>query len=418
MSEEEIKPLRTDRKILRLMLALGSGLSVLLAVIYFVFFQTERVVLFQDLRTSDAAQIVDLLEAQGVDVSLTNAGTTIMVPKSEVDRLRLDIASANLPLGGADGFELFDDSDIGLTDFAQRINYQRALQGELARTILMIDGISDVRVHLAVPEKTVFRGERSDPSASVSIQTRPGFGLSPATVDGIQRLVAGAITDLSPAQIVILDDLGRIVSKATEPENLATPESRERRALEQYYAARLKREIEAMLPEQKIDVTVKVIGLDSILQIENAASPDTPNLPSLSSNLRLTILSPVALNQDQKEMVRQAAVTVLGETAAMSAQFVFQRGTGPTESLFSQPDYRAVPDYPPDQPAQNAPVAASLERNVLAIMVLLLVGAALVWLWLRLRGRTALASEDRDAFLARLRAKLGTVQPETVRADG
>ena len=117
-------------------------------------------VLFRDLRPADAATIVDQLEKNKTPYRLDDGGATILAPAARIDETRLAIMGADLPLKGTVGFELFNKSDMGLTEFAQRINYQRALQGELSRTLMTIDAVDTARVHLTLPEPSIFRADR------------------------------------------------------------------------------------------------------------------------------------------------------------------------------------------------------------------------------------------------------------------
>lgn len=188
----------------------GSILLTLIASWYFLL-RTEYRPLFTALRAADASVIVADLERRKIPYRLEDDGTTVLVPDDRVDATRLSVMSEDLPLHGTVGFELFNKSDLGLTDFAQRINYQRALQGELARTILALDGVESTRVHIAIGEDRLFREDRVPPKASVTIRMRNGAALPARTAQGIQRLVAAAVPKLDPANVVILDEAGRTV---------------------------------------------------------------------------------------------------------------------------------------------------------------------------------------------------------------
>ena len=197
--------------------ALLAGIFILLCVggaaAYFTFLRTSYTTLFANLRLSEAAAIVSDLDKKKVPYRLKDKGATILVPTKSVDAVRLDETSGDLPLQGQVGFELFNKSDMGLTEFAQRINYQRALQGELARTIMSLDAVDTARVHLSLPDPSVFRDDRRPPKASATIVPRPGRMLSRAAVAGIRRLIAAAVPDLDPAAVVILDDHGDILGE-------------------------------------------------------------------------------------------------------------------------------------------------------------------------------------------------------------
>ncbi len=183
---------RMPRNQMLLFGALFAAVVGLLALGYFLFVRADYVVLFQGLRPADASVVVTELDKRGTPYRLGDAGTTILVPEGEADAARVALAGSDAAARGQIGFELFNKSDMGLTNFAQKINYQRALQGELVRTIMLMDGVDSARVHLAIPERTLFRGDRAEPKAAVTVAMKPGQTADPARVAGIQQLVAAA----------------------------------------------------------------------------------------------------------------------------------------------------------------------------------------------------------------------------------
>lgn len=204
-------------------IAVGTAaLCALLFAVYFLVLRKPYDVLFTDLRPMDAATIVAELDKKKIPYRLQDGGGTILVPENLVDATRLNVMSSDLPLKGMVGFELFNKSDMGLTEFAQKINYQRALQGELARTIMTMDAVDTARVHLSLTEPTIFRDDRVPPKASVTILTRPGKVLTAGAVRGVQRLVAAAVPELELANVVVLDKRGEVLSGEYMPE-LASP---------------------------------------------------------------------------------------------------------------------------------------------------------------------------------------------------
>src|SRR5439155_4294 len=138
--------------------------------------------LFTNLAAEDASAIVEALRAEKAPFRLEDGGRAILVPAERLYELRLALASHGLPAGGGVGFELFDRQTLGQTDFLQRLNYQRALQGELGRTISRLGGVESARVHLALPERSRFVGEDRRPSASVMVKLAPGRALSAAQI--------------------------------------------------------------------------------------------------------------------------------------------------------------------------------------------------------------------------------------------
>lgn len=191
-------------------------IAALIALFWF-FLRSAWVPVLVNLDPQDAAEIAKVLDEKKIEYRFAAEGRTIEVAETEADRARIELAGSELPMKGQIGFELFNQSDMGLTEFAQKINYQRALQGELARTILLLDGIQTARVHLGLPERSVFRAEQDQPKASVTLILKPGKALSSATVLGIQRLVAGAVPDLSIDAVAVLDGSGRLISNEIVP---------------------------------------------------------------------------------------------------------------------------------------------------------------------------------------------------------
>jgi flagellar M-ring protein FliF len=194
---------------------IGAGvvlISALIAAIYLLAFRQNYEPLYANLRAAEAAAIVDELEKANVAHRLADGGATIMVPNTQADEARLKIASSDLTQRGLVGFEVFNKTDMGLTEFAQRVNYQRALQGELARTILAIDGVEAVRVHLSITEPNAFMADNVAPRASLTITPRKGVEISPALALGIQKLVAAAVPHLTPDAVVVLDARGVLLS--------------------------------------------------------------------------------------------------------------------------------------------------------------------------------------------------------------
>jgi len=168
--------------------------------------------LFTKLAEQDASAIVEALRAEKVPFRLKDGGRAILVPAEQLYELRLALASRGLPEGGSVGFELFDRQTLGQTDFLQRLNYQRALQGELARTISHLGGVESARVHLALPERSPFVGENPPPSASVVVKLAPGRALSAAQIDGIVHLVAASVEGLAADGVTVVGEGGRMLT--------------------------------------------------------------------------------------------------------------------------------------------------------------------------------------------------------------
>lgn len=201
----------------RAMLVGAAGALVLVAFyMYSWSSSTAYVTLFSGLDAEDSSAIVDDLRSQGVPFQLSASGTTIRVPEPQADELRINFAAQGMPNGGSAGFELFDGSTLTATDFVQRLNFQRGLEGELSRTIESFDAIGGARVHIVLPERSLFIDDERPASASVVLDIRAGGRLGSGEVRGIVRLVSGAVEGLEEAQVSIIDTDGSVLYDGAE----------------------------------------------------------------------------------------------------------------------------------------------------------------------------------------------------------
>ena len=167
--------------------------------------------LFTELSLDDSAKIAKELDAQGISFELRADGSTILVPKPDVTRLRMKLAESGMPRGGSVGYEIFDKSDaLGTTSFVQNVNHLRALEGELARTIRSIDRVANARVHLVIPERQLFARDKQDPSAAIVLKLRGS--LDQSQVRAIRHLIASAVRGLKPEKISIVDERGKLLA--------------------------------------------------------------------------------------------------------------------------------------------------------------------------------------------------------------
>ncbi|MCL5025235.1 MAG: flagellar M-ring protein FliF [Chloroflexi bacterium] len=172
----------------------------------------EYATAFSNLSEQDAAAIVAKLKESKTPYELANGGTTIRVPANVMYDTRLELASAGLPQGGGVGFELFNQTNFGMTDFAQKVNYQRALEGELSRTIDHLGPVEQSRVHIVIPQPTLYTDNQKEASASVVLKLRPGQHLKDNQVRGIAQLVSSSVEGLKLENITIVDANGDILS--------------------------------------------------------------------------------------------------------------------------------------------------------------------------------------------------------------
>src|SRR5689334_1904186 len=183
----------------------GLALLILAGFAWAIYALTknDQGILFSQLAEGDAAAIVESLKKQKIPYKLTDGGTTITVPAARVHETRLALMSSNVPLSGGVGFEIFDKQGIGATEQSQRVSYQRALQGELARTIATLDNVKSARVHLVLPESSLFKRDKQNASAAVTLTMKPGHTIGQPQIAGVQRLVSASVPGLEPARVII-----------------------------------------------------------------------------------------------------------------------------------------------------------------------------------------------------------------------
>jgi len=181
--------------------------------------QPDYGVLFSDLKPADAQTIVEKLKAANVPYSIANGGTTIQVPNERISELRLQMASEGALSGGHVGFDLFDKTSFGATDFAQQVNYRRAIEGELAKTLEGMDEVESARVHLTPKKESVFAEKEEGAKASVMVKVKQNKELSAERTDAIVSLIASSIEGLDPANISVMDTRGRLLVAAGKGRN-------------------------------------------------------------------------------------------------------------------------------------------------------------------------------------------------------
>lgn len=201
--------------------------------------------LYTNLSPQDGAAIVKELEASKIPFAISGGGTVIEVPRDAVYQTRLKLAGKGVPVGGGVGFEIFEKTPFGASEFTQQVNYLRALQGELSRTINSIAAVHSSRVHLAIPARSSFLGAEEKPSASVVVDIQPGFHLSPDQVLGIVNLVASSVPKLSAERVTVIDSSGRPLKEIIPA--VASSEAEKLNSLKIKHEQELERRIETML---------------------------------------------------------------------------------------------------------------------------------------------------------------------------
>jgi flagellar M-ring protein FliF len=200
----------------RLALLFTLAAAIASVVLAFAWLQSQDYrILYSNLPDNDAGSVVLRLKEMGIQYKVK--GRQILVPSESVYDLRLQLAGEGLPQGEIVGFELFDKTDFGATEFEQKLNYKRSLQGELARTVVSLSEVETARIHLAIPERRLFMEEDSRPSASVLLKLKPGRILRPEQVHGIVALVARSVEGLAPKDVSVINNRGEMLTRDNDP---------------------------------------------------------------------------------------------------------------------------------------------------------------------------------------------------------
>jgi len=202
----------------KLSLVAATVVSVLLFSLIIMQSQVaDYSLLFANLPGRDASSVIEWLKGQKIPYRLEDGGRDIMIPADKVYEARIELAGSGLSEGGV-GFEIFDKQSFGMTDFAQKVNYRRALQGELMRTITSLAPVESARIHLALPEKRLFREQQQQATASVIIKLSSGRSLKESQLQGIVHLVAGSVEGLESENVTVVDSSGKVLSKSSSDE--------------------------------------------------------------------------------------------------------------------------------------------------------------------------------------------------------
>jgi flagellar M-ring protein FliF len=220
-------------------LMLSLCVAAVSGVIYWAA-QPEYRVLFSELTADDSGAITTKLQSQGVPFRLAANGTTVLVPIERMQQARVDLAVAGLPSGGAKGFEMLDGSSLNMTPFLQHVNYNRAMQAEIAKTIMQLEPVAYARVHIVRPEPSPFVRDQKPTTGSVVLKLKPGATLGRNVAAGIVALVAGSVEGLTPDNVTVLDTSGRVLSepRGSEVGAVASSNLEYRRDVESYLATK------------------------------------------------------------------------------------------------------------------------------------------------------------------------------------
>jgi flagellar M-ring protein FliF len=212
--------------------------------------------LFADMDPAAASEVIAKLDAQKITYELAPGGGGIRVPSTQVDRLRLDFAAQGLPSSGRIGFEIFDRTAFGQTEFLEHVNYRRALEGEIARTIAVLKEVSGARVHIAMAKESLFGAREQPAKASVVLTLRnPSRALAAATVTGITNLIAASVEGLRPEAVVVMDSFGRPLARPSAEDDSAPLGAAQ---------TERQRNAEHQMSEQLVSLLEPVVGSDRV----------------------------------------------------------------------------------------------------------------------------------------------------------
>jgi flagellar M-ring protein FliF len=237
-------------------------------------------VLYSNLSTKDSGLIIEQLKERKIPYQLSSGGSVIRVPDNKVAELRIELAAAGLPEGGGVGFEIFDKTSLSTTDFVQNINYIRAIEGELARTLSQLREVSSAKVHITLPKRSVFIEEQEEAKASIVLNLRPGARVSGSLIPAILHLTAQSVEGLKADNIAVVDVNGNLLSK---PSNGNEDEFAELTTTQLGYQTKMERDLsrkiiallEPYVGAGKVRADVKLkLNFDKIETTEETVDPD------------------------------------------------------------------------------------------------------------------------------------------------
>jgi len=260
--------------------------AVILVMAGFFIYVTNRLatpnmdLLYANLDTRDSSRVVQTLSAEGIPYQLAEDGASVMVPGKEVARARLVLAERGIPGGGSIGYEIFDDaSSMGTTNFMQNLNMQRALEGELAKSIQTINSVNSARVHLVLPKRQLFSREQQEATASVTLRMSGSARLEKDQILAIQHLIATSVPDLLPSRVSIVDNKGKLLAAGFEDEDDVSVMADKTADRRKRFENKLARTIEGLLEQtvgfSKVRAEVSAeMDFDRISINEEAYDPD------------------------------------------------------------------------------------------------------------------------------------------------
>ena len=272
----------------------------------------EYAVLFSNFTDRDGGAITAELDKMNVKHKFSDNGTAILVPADQVHDIRLKLAAQGLPKGGNVGFELMENQKLGVSQFQEQVNYQRALEGELARSIQSLAPVESARVHLALPKPSVFVRDQQKPTASVIVTLHPNRMLDQSQTGAIVHLVASAVPDLLPANVSVVDQAGNLISDQNKNGNGANAKLDEQQL-------KYVKDLQAQVIKQVESIVIPIVG-DGNVRAEAVADVDFSQIEQASENYKPN--SPPAASAIRSQQTSETSGTA-GSTVSSSINVAF-----------------------------------------------------------------------------------------------
>lgn len=295
-------------------MGLGIGIAALIALIAgaWMWGQTpDYRVLYSNLSDRDGGAIIDSLQQLNIPYKFAEGGGALMIPANQVHEARLKLATQGLPKGGTVGFELMENQKFGITQFAEQVNYQRALEGELARSVQSIGAVASARVHLAIPKPSVFIKEQQKPSASVILTLHGGRLLDASQVSAIVHLISSSVPDMAAKNVTIVDQDGTLLSALQDTNGLGldTKQVKYVQQIEQNYIKRIEDILTPIYGAE--NVRAQVTANIDFARTEQTAETYKPNMNPADSSIR---------SQQNSETLNGSGLNASGVPGALSNQ--------------------------------------------------------------------------------------------------
>ncbi len=298
-------------------LFVGVPTILFVAVIAIMISTTEKEygVLYSGLAQQDAAKIVESLKQKQIDYELAENGSSIIIEKNQVHETRLSLANEGLPEQSVVGYELFDKTNLGMSEFVQKLNYRRALEGELAKTISQIDEVSKVRVHIVIPEKALFKKDQKNPTGSVTLHLKNGRSLDKISIDGIQNLISSSVEGMSPKDVTVVDQRGNMLNEQSLDVNsvagLTAQQHEQQRRVEEHLASKVQSMLDAVLGADNTKVRITAdLDFTRIEQTKTDYDPEKQvirseqNIKDVSQSTDSLSYPAVSMAKDQSNVIQ------------------------------------------------------------------------------------------------------------------